>query len=251
MKRFRRLRRLHPDSELYRRRVSGESLRALASAYAVSHTTLSRYFARPQAAAQLREAERRLQAERRALATRRPTKLDPSRLTHTAERAAAAGGGVQALIEATGLHTLANLLGSLEPALLEQAFANDELRAAAPGLRRLRIDRELYRRRAAGESLRSLAADYRVAHTTLSRHFARPQVGTLLREAARTLRAERRATQTELQTQRRVALAELRAERPAKRQARRLAEERSAAESPPTLPSRPGRIIRPRRGFSL
>jgi hypothetical protein len=49
-------------------------------------------------------------------------------------------------------------------------------------LRRLRADAELVRRRAAGASFRSLAADYGVAHTTLSRYLARnespPSVAT-------------------------------------------------------------------------
>ena len=40
--------------------------------------------------------------------------------------------------------------------------------------------------RAAGETLRALAVDYGVAHTTLGRYFARP-------ELARQLRLERRA----------------------------------------------------------
>jgi hypothetical protein len=240
MKRSRRLRRLRPDSELYRRRAAGESLRVLAPAYGVAHTTLSRHFARRQAAAQLRQAKRRLQAERRALAARRPAGRDPSRLTDKAARAAAAGGGLQALIEATGLRTLENLLGSLEPALLEQAFANDELRAAAAGLRRLRADRELYRRRAGGESLRALAADYGVAHTTLSRHFARPPVRKLLRDQERTLRAERRARNLQL-----------RAEQQAKRKARALAKQRASPEPVAQPPARPGRIIRPRGGFRL
>jgi hypothetical protein len=193
MKRPRRLRRLRPDPELYLRRASGERLRSLAAAYGVAHTTLSRHFAHPQAAVQLREAKQRLQIERRALAGRGQAKREPSRITDNAACAAAAGGGLPALLEATGLRTLENVLSSLEPALLEQAFGNDELRAAAPGLRRLQADRELYRRRAAGESLRALASDYGVVHTTLSRHFARPQVRKLLHEAARTLRAERQA----------------------------------------------------------
>ena len=60
-------------------------------------------------------------------------------------------------------------------------------------MRRLVPDRELVRRRAAGEPLRSLAADYGVAHTTLGRYFARPEVASELRRQARALRAEQRA----------------------------------------------------------
>jgi hypothetical protein len=47
VKRQRRL--LVPDSELFRRRAAGETLRALACDYDVEHTTLSRYFSRPEA----------------------------------------------------------------------------------------------------------------------------------------------------------------------------------------------------------
>ena len=60
-------------------------------------------------------------------------------------------------------------------------------------LRRLVPDAELIRRRAAGEPFRELAADYGVAHTTLGRYFARPQVKTELAQARRQLRAEQAA----------------------------------------------------------
>ena len=60
----RRLRRLQPDAELIRRRAAGETFRELAPAYGVSHTTLSRYFARP-------EVVQVLRAEQRAAAARR------------------------------------------------------------------------------------------------------------------------------------------------------------------------------------
>jgi hypothetical protein len=66
MKPYRRLRRLAPDEELIRRRASGETLRALAGDYGVAHTTLGRYFARPQVAAQLREQTGLVRVERRA-----------------------------------------------------------------------------------------------------------------------------------------------------------------------------------------
>ncbi len=70
MKRYRRLRRLRPDALLIRRRAAGEALRELAREYGVRHTTLSRYFARPEVAKQLKEAARLLRAERQAVAAR-------------------------------------------------------------------------------------------------------------------------------------------------------------------------------------
>jgi hypothetical protein len=54
-------------------------------------------------------------------------------------------------------------------------------------------DAELIRRRATGEPLRQLAGDYGVAHTTLGRYFARPQVKTELAQARRQLRDEQAA----------------------------------------------------------
>lgn len=70
MKRHRRLRRLAPDTELIRRRAAGEPLRELATDYGVSHTTLGRFFERPDVARQLRQAGQQLRAEKRALAAR-------------------------------------------------------------------------------------------------------------------------------------------------------------------------------------
>jgi lambda repressor-like predicted transcriptional regulator len=238
VKRYRRLRRLRPDAELYRLRAAGESLRALARDYAVAHTTLSRYFARAQAAEQLKEAGRLLRAEVAARA-HSGQKAERSRADQEAARAVEAGGGIEAVIEATGLRTVKNVLRSIDPALLEHAFANGDP-CAAPRLRRLRPDADLYRRRADGESLRALAPDYGVAHTTLSRHFAHPQVAKELKRVARSLRAERRA-----------AAARLRAERKATREARRLGERQAAAGPASAQPSRPGRIIRPRGGFNV
>jgi hypothetical protein len=60
-------------------------------------------------------------------------------------------------------------------------------------LRKLVPDAELIRRRAAGESLRPLASDYGVAHTTLLDYFERPEVAKEVSQAAKRLRAERRA----------------------------------------------------------
>jgi hypothetical protein len=73
------------------------------------------------------------------------------------------------------------VLRSIDPAILVRAFANDAAAAAAAEpdrdrLRRLVPDPALLHRHAAGESLRMLARDYYVAHTTLARYFRRPEV---------------------------------------------------------------------------
>lgn len=226
-------------------------MRALAAEYGVAHTTLGRYFARPEVARQLREAGRRVRAERRATATRRAgerrlqrqvrrrakeqaalarerarraaaagrsaprrprrsayeawlderdaglplTRADMrSRSDELAERAVASGGGIEGAIEATGLRTRENVLRLIDPAILVRAFDNEAAAAAAAEperdrLRRLVPDHELLRRRAAGEPLRRLAAEYGVAHTTLGRWFARPGVARQLHELARRLPA--------------------------------------------------------------
>jgi lambda repressor-like predicted transcriptional regulator len=227
-------RRLVHDAELVRRRAAGESLRSLAADYGVVHTTLSRCFARKDAAAQLRAARRALGAEGRAAKARRVSErqlertvrrqakeevalarsfseggvqprrarrsdfeaawLDDrdarrpllpqdlrSRSDELAAGAAESGGGIDALIEATGLRTLENLVRNIDPAILVRAYDNDAAaRAFAPPdgsrLRRLSPDLELLHRRAAGEPLRRLARDYGVTHTTLGRWFARPSV---------------------------------------------------------------------------
>jgi hypothetical protein len=54
-------------------------------------------------------------------------------------------------------------------------------------LRKLVADEELLRRRAAGEPLRRLAADYDVVHTTLCRYFACPAVKKQLKRVGRQL----------------------------------------------------------------
>jgi hypothetical protein len=238
------LRRLVPDAELVRRRAAGETLRVLAADYGVAHTTLGRYFARQEAARQLREAGQSVRAERRAAATRRAAErraerairrrakeqaalarawarraaaaasahrprrsayaawLDErdtrlpllradlrSRSDELAARAVEAGGGIEAVIEATGLRTRENALRAVDPAILVRAFDNAAASAAAlpdgARLRRLVPDPELVRRRAGGETLRRLAGDYGVAHTTLSRWFARPEVARQLNELQR------------------------------------------------------------------
>jgi len=212
------LRRLVPDRELVRRRAAGEPLRSLAADYGVAHTTLARYFARPEVASQLRRQARALRAEQRAARraerqvreqakaqaalARARARLDArdqrlpllradlhSPNDHAAARAVADGGGLQAVIEATGLRTRKNVLTLIDPAILVRAFDNDAAArtslAERARLRRLVPDRALVKRRAAGEPLRRLAPDYDVAHTTLSRWFARPEI-------ARQLRANRR-----------------------------------------------------------
>ncbi len=106
-----------------------------------------------------------------------------------AERAVEAGGGVEAVIEATGLRTRENVLRAIDPAILVRAFDNAAANAGGPPdrarLRRLAPDPELLRRRAAGETLRRLACDYGVAHTTLGRWFARPEVARQLHQLQR------------------------------------------------------------------
>lgn len=186
----RRLRRLVPDAELLRRRAAGEPLRELAADYDVSHTTLSRYFDRPEVAKQLRQAVRQLRAAQRAAEARRVderrleqevrrkakevalererarralavsgnpgarrrrartpyeawldehdarlqlTRADlHSRSDEIAARVVAEGGGMQAVIDATGLRTRENVLRSIDPASLEQALQNDALQQAQP-----------------------------------------------------------------------------------------------------------------------
>jgi hypothetical protein len=60
------LRKLSPDAALFRRRAAGEPLRDIAPDYGVSHTSLSRYFTRPDAIKELKRAEQLLRAEQRA-----------------------------------------------------------------------------------------------------------------------------------------------------------------------------------------
>jgi len=116
-------------------------------------------------------------------------------------RVVSAGGGIEDVIEATDLRTLSNVAG-LDPVIVARAFDNDLLERAQPSPlavkwrrrpRRLVPDPQLLRRRAAGEPLRALAADYGVAHTTLGRFFARPEITKQLRQAVQQLRAEQRA----------------------------------------------------------
>jgi hypothetical protein len=50
----------------------------------------------------------------------------------TAARVVAEGGGMQAVIAATGLHTRENVLGLIDPAILKQALDNDLLAQVPP-----------------------------------------------------------------------------------------------------------------------
>lgn len=68
-----------------RRRAADEPFRKLARDYDVSHTTLSRFFERPDVAAQLRQARKELRAAERALASRRSAER---RLEHEVRRKA-------------------------------------------------------------------------------------------------------------------------------------------------------------------
>jgi hypothetical protein len=85
-------------------------------------------------------------------------------------------------------------------------------------LRKLVPDAELIRRRAAGESLRSLAADYGVAHTTLLDFFERPEVAREIKLAEKQLLAEQRAVADRLAGEQRL---EREVRRKAKEQATR------------------------------
>jgi hypothetical protein len=64
------VRKLQPDDALLRRRAAGEPLRDLARDYGVRHTTLSRYFRRPEVVKQLKRADQLNRAERRVAEAR-------------------------------------------------------------------------------------------------------------------------------------------------------------------------------------
>jgi hypothetical protein len=92
----------------------------------------------------------------------------------------AAGGGIQELIEVTGLRTRQNVYQALDPQIVNRALDNDRKRPKeqppAGRYRRFTPDDALIARRAAGEPLRRLAADSGVSHSTLCRAFARPEI---------------------------------------------------------------------------
>jgi hypothetical protein len=158
-------------------------LRALASDFEVSHTTLGRYFRRPELAKQVkqaakelraeaprcsakrrrlerevrgkarkqaaseREQARRLRAAARERGSRRPYAdgsqeawLDEqdarqpliradqhSRADVIAARVVAAGGGSEAVIEATDLRSFENVARLIDPAIVKRALDNDSL----------------------------------------------------------------------------------------------------------------------------
>jgi hypothetical protein len=82
-----------------------------------------------------------------------------TRADDRAADAVAAGGGMHAVIDATGLRTRESVLRSIDPTILVRALDNDAVEPPRDGLRRLVPDPELVPRRAAGESLRQIAAD--------------------------------------------------------------------------------------------
>ena len=55
----------------------------------------------------------------------------PSPNDDTAARVVASGGGMRAVIDATGLRTLENVVSLIDPAILKQALDNDVLEQAA------------------------------------------------------------------------------------------------------------------------
>jgi len=113
-----------------------------------------------------------------------------SRNDDSAEAAVAAGGGVGQVIEETGLRTRENALRNIDAQIMQRALANDtkfpsNARPDDRGLRRLVPDSELIRRGAAKEPVRSIAPDYGVHHTTISRYFKRSAVAKQLRRTQR------------------------------------------------------------------
>jgi hypothetical protein len=104
-----------------------------------------------------------------------------------AEAVVAAGGGVEQVMAATRL-SRGNALRNIDPQIMRRALANDtrfpsNARTSDRGLRRLVPGSELIRRGAAKETLRSIAADYGVCHTTILRYFKRPEVSKQLHRA--------------------------------------------------------------------
>ena len=101
-----------------------------------------------------------------------------------AEAMVAAGGGVEQVMAASRL-SRENAMRNIDPQIMRRALANDtrfpsNARPDDRRLRRLVPDSELIRRGAAKETLRCLAADYGVRHTTILRYFKRPEVAKQL-----------------------------------------------------------------------
>jgi transposase len=104
-----------------------------------------------------------------------------------AEAVVEAGGGVEQVIDATRL-SREDVLRNIDGQVMRRALANDtrfpsNARPNDRGLRRLVPDSELIRRGATTETLRSIAADYGVSHTTILRYFKRPEVSKQLLRA--------------------------------------------------------------------
>ena len=114
-----------------------------------------------------------------------------------AEEAVSAGGGIEEVIQVTPLRTRLSVYESIDAQIVVRALRNERRRQRADqlptsGLRRLRPDAALVLRWAAGESLRRLADDYGVSHTTLLRYFRRPEIAKALRSGRRELEKQRR-----------------------------------------------------------
>jgi hypothetical protein len=142
VKQRRRLRRLVPDQELIRRRAAGEPLR-LAFDYDVAHTTLGRYFERPEVAKKLRQAAKQLRAEQRAAARRRSARR---RVEQQVRRKARATGRGRAQAGARGPRTIlrgdrsARDRGRQIPPLELEPFSDDWLAWYAERRLRSQID---------------------------------------------------------------------------------------------------------------
>jgi hypothetical protein len=114
-----------------------------------------------------------------------------ARATTWPRRSSRLAGGVEQIIDATPLRGRENILRNIDAQIMRRGVENDSkfpanARPDDSGLRKFQPDSELIRRRAGGEAFRSLAADYGVCHTTLSRYFRRAAV-------AKQLRGQRRA----------------------------------------------------------
>ena len=112
MKRYRRLRRLQPDAELIRRRAEGETFRELCAEYGVSHTTLSRYFARPEVVRQVKWARQLVRADRQAAEARWRAERQAERAARRQARAQQAAERQDVASARTSLADLAGPGGS-------------------------------------------------------------------------------------------------------------------------------------------
>ena len=214
------------NAELVERIAAGESSRSVGRETCYAHTTLGRRLRRPEGASELCAAElrRRLEKKRRSAEQAKERPLERELRRQSRERAArdsqlnagglssrdrfsrndelaaeavTAGGGVEELIEATGLPTRLNVYESVDPQIVVAALGNDGRRAVRDWRDAGKSwgrppDLELIRRRAAGETFRRLAEDYAVSHSTLSRFFARPDVAKELRAQQRERKKQQR-----------------------------------------------------------